>query len=72
MNEYYENQVGSNRNVWTEKHEQVLNDYLTNVEEGLTKKNTHYFYEQKYELATIDTVTNQKMCLFQGKYIVEK
>ena len=48
-----------------------MNDYLTNVEEGLTKKNTHYFYEQKYELATIDIVTNQKMCLFQDKYFVD-
>ena len=28
MNEFYENQVGSNRNVWTKKLEQVVNDYL--------------------------------------------
>ena len=58
MNEFYENKVGSNRNVWTKNHERVINDYLTNVDEGLTKKNTHYFYEQKYEHATIDIVTN--------------
>ena len=66
MNEFYENEVGSNRNVWTKKQQQVVIDYLTNVEEGLTKKNTHYFYEPKYELPAIGNV---KRIIFKRKTV---
>ena len=55
MNEFYENEVGSNRNVWTKKQQQVVIDYLTNAEEGLTKKILSIFMNQNMNFLRLET-----------------